>query len=89
MNGCQRTVPVMLCGLGVSVGTWTGTEPSAWPLGECDPSPLPQVKSSGLWPVEFLESLGLRAGWSPGAIIVTVPQLTFIFHSELGLARGT
>lgn len=41
----------------------------------------------GLWPVEFLESLRLRAGWAPGAMIATVPQLPFIFLSELGLAR--
>lgn len=71
---------------GMPVGTWAETEPSAWPLGECDPSPLPQAKS-GLWSVEFPERLRLRAGWALGAIIVTVPRLLFIFLSELGLAR--
>lgn len=56
-----------------------------------NPQPAGQLENvtPHLWPVEFLESLGLRAGWAPGAILVTDTQLPFIFHHKLGLAGDT
>lgn len=63
-----------------------------WAHGQgLDPQPAGPLENVTLpfWPVEFLESLGVRAGWAPGAIIATVPQLPFVFRSELGLARDT
>lgn len=63
-----------------------------WAHGQgLNPQPAGPLKNVTLhfWPVEFLESLGVRAGCAPGAITATVPQLPLIFHSESGLARDT